>query len=315
MYHPTTRVLAVLEMLQTHGRLTGAELAQRLEVDVRTVRRYIEMLQDLGIPVVAERGRNGAYALGAGYKLPPMMFTDDEATALTVGLLAARRLGLGDAAPAVESALAKLERVMPAVLRRRVRSLSDTIALDLQPAFIALNSQVMMTLSLAAQSQLCVHMRYRSAIDDETERDFDPYGLAFRTGNWYAAGFCHLRHGMRSFRLDRIQDVQLLGAHYERPAGFDVMAYLAESMKMLPRKHPVEVFIQAPLEAVRMQVPEDEFWLEPQVGGVLMRGRTDDVPWLAQKLARVSHPFVIREPMELRDALREHAQKLLDSAR
>lgn len=314
MYHPTTRVLAVLELLQTHGRLTGTELSQRLEVDVRTVRRYIEMLQDLGIPVVAERGRNGAYALGAGYKLPPMMFTDDEATALTVGLLAARRLGLGDAAPAVESALAKLERVMPGALRRRVRSLSEAIALDLQPAFIALNSQVMMTLSLAAQNQQCVYMRYRSAIDDETERNFDPYGLAFRTGNWYAAGFCHLRHGMRSFRLDRILDIQLLDARYERPAGFDVMAYLAESMKMLPRKHPVEVFIQAPLEIVRMQVPEDEFWLEPQAGGVLMRGRTDDVAWLAQKLARVSHPFVIREPAELRDALREHAQKLLASA-
>lgn len=314
MYHPTTRVLAVLELLQTHGRLTGADLSQRLEVDVRTVRRYIEMLQDLGIPVVAERGRNGAYALGAGFKLPPMMFTDDEATALTVGLLAARRLGLTNTAPAVESALAKLERVMPGTLRRRVRSLSDTIALDLQPAFIALNSNVMMTLSVAAQHQQCVHMRYRSAIDDETERDFDPYGLAFRTGNWYAAGFCHLRHGMRSFRLDRILDVQLLEAHYTRPAGFDVMAYLAESMKMLPRKHPVEVFIRAPLEAVRMEVPEDEFVLEPQAGGVLMRGRTDDVYWLAQKLARVSHPFVIREPVELRDALREHAQKLLESA-
>jgi predicted DNA-binding transcriptional regulator YafY len=314
MYHPTTRVLAVLELLQTYGRLTGTDLAQRLEVDVRTVRRYIEMLQDLGIPVVAERGRNGAYALGAGFKLPPMMFTDDEATALTVGLLAARRLGLGEAAPAVESALAKLERVMPGTLRRRVRSLSEAIALDLQPAFIALNSNIMMTLSVAAQHQQCVHMRYRSAIDDETEREFDPYGLAFRTGNWYAAGFCHLRHGMRSFRLDRILDIQLLDTHYERPAGFDVMAYLAESMKMLPRRHPVEIFIHAPLEFVRMQVPEEEFWLEPQAGGVLMRGRTDDVAWLAQKLARVSHSFEIREPAELRDALREHALKLLTSA-
>ncbi len=314
MYHPTTRVLAVLEMLQTHGRLTGTELSQRLEVDVRTVRRYIEMLQDLGIPVVAERGRNGAYTLGAGYKLPPMMFTDDEATALIVGLLAARRLGLGDAAPAVESALAKLERVMPSALRRRVRSLSEAIALDLQPAFIALNSQVMMTLSVAAQNQQQVHLRYRSAIEDETERDFDPYGLAFRSGNWYAAGFCHLRRGMRSFRLDRILDLQLLDAHYERPASFDVMAYLAESMKLLPRKHPVEVFIRAPLEVVRLEVPEDEFWLEPQVGGVLMRGRTDDVYWLAQKIARISHPFVIREPATLRDALREHARRLLASA-
>src|SRR5260221_11761229 len=102
MYHPTTRVLAVLALLQAHGRLTGAELARRLEVNIRTLRRYIIMLQDLGIPILAERGRNGAYELGAGFKLPPMMFTNEEALALSVGLLAARHLGLADAASAAE---------------------------------------------------------------------------------------------------------------------------------------------------------------------------------------------------------------------
>src|ERR687885_100040 len=105
MYRPTTRVLAVLELRQSHGRMTGAELARRLEVDVRTARRYIEVLQDLGIPVEAERGRYGAYRLRPGYKLPPLMFTDDEGLALTLGLLVARRLGLGGTAPAIEGAL------------------------------------------------------------------------------------------------------------------------------------------------------------------------------------------------------------------
>ena len=117
MYSPTTRVLTVLELLQAHGRLSGAELARRLEVDGRTLRRYIAKLEDLGIPVVAERGRYGCYSLVAGFKLPPMMFTDDEALALALGLLAARGLGLAEAAPAVQSAQAKLERVMPAPLR------------------------------------------------------------------------------------------------------------------------------------------------------------------------------------------------------
>src|SRR5258708_19197010 len=122
MPRPTTRVLAVLELLQTHGRMSGAELARRIEVDGRTVRRYISMLEELGIPITAERGRDGAYMLVAGFKLPPMMFTDDEALALSVGLLAARGLGLADAAPAVASAQAKLERVMPASLKRRGRA-------------------------------------------------------------------------------------------------------------------------------------------------------------------------------------------------
>ena len=98
MYHPTTRVLTVLELLQARGRLTGRELAERLEVDLRTVRRYVTMLQDLGIPVEAERGRHGGYRLRPGFRLPPLLFTDDEALAIMLGLLAARRLGLSDGA-------------------------------------------------------------------------------------------------------------------------------------------------------------------------------------------------------------------------
>src|SRR6266851_3929020 len=101
MYFPTTRVLTVLELLQSHQRLSGPELAARLEVDTRTVRRYITMLQDLGIPVEAGRGRYGFYCLRPGFKLPPLMFTNDEALALTLGLLAAHKMGLMAAAPAV----------------------------------------------------------------------------------------------------------------------------------------------------------------------------------------------------------------------
>src|SRR5471030_1519892 len=131
MYHPTTRVLAVLELLQTHGRLSGADLASRLGVDGRTLRRYIVMLEDIGIPITAERGRYGGYALMPGFKLPPMMFTDDEALALSLGLLAARGLGLAEAAPAVASAQAKLARIMPEGLRRRVGAIDETVRLDL----------------------------------------------------------------------------------------------------------------------------------------------------------------------------------------
>jgi predicted DNA-binding transcriptional regulator YafY len=110
----TTRVLAVLELLQAHGRLCGRELAERLGVDRRTVRRYITALEELGIPITAERGRGGAYMLVAGFKLPPMMFTDDEALALAIGLLAARGLALAQAAPAVASARASASNAPPA---------------------------------------------------------------------------------------------------------------------------------------------------------------------------------------------------------
>ena len=111
MYHPTTRVLTVLELLQSHARLSGADLAERLEVDPRTIRRYIGTLKDLGVPVDSEPGRYGGYRLLPGYKLPPMMFTEEEALAIVLGLLVSRRAGLGEAAPAVEGALSKIDRV------------------------------------------------------------------------------------------------------------------------------------------------------------------------------------------------------------
>src|SRR5438034_10794541 len=117
MYFPTTRVLTVLELLQSHQRLNGPDIAERLEVNPRTVRRYITMLQDLGIPVEAERGRYGTYRLRPGFKLPPLMFSDQEALAVVLGLLAARRLGLAVAGPAVEGALGKNESVVTVTQR------------------------------------------------------------------------------------------------------------------------------------------------------------------------------------------------------
>src|SRR5436190_4545646 len=185
MYHPTTRVLAVLALLQAHGRMPGSELAQRLEVNIRTLRRYIIMLQDLGIPIEAERGRNGAYVLSAGFKLPPMMFTNEEALALTVGLISARRLNLADTDRAVESALAKLERVMPHELKSRTRALTETITLDQNTESSTPPSEVVLsTMSSAAQLQQRVHIHYHPNQGEDTERDFDPYGLTYYLHKW-----------------------------------------------------------------------------------------------------------------------------------
>ena len=136
MHRPTARVLTVLELLQAR-KMTGAELARKLEVDGRTVRRYIQTLQDMGIPVRGERGRYGAYSLRPGYKMLPLMFTDEEALGLSLGLLAARQLGLLGMAPAVEGALAKVERVMPEALRQRLRALEVITSSVAPPAIPA----------------------------------------------------------------------------------------------------------------------------------------------------------------------------------
>ncbi len=314
MYHPTTRVLAVLELLQARGRMTGAELAQRLEVDIRTLRRYITMLQDLGIPIVAERGRYGAYELGAGFKLPPMMFTNDEALALSIGLLAARQLGLAETIHAVESARAKLEQVMPLELKRRVQALTETITLDLIASPLETPGQVMLTLSSATQVQRRVHLHYRSSHGDETERDFDPYGLVCRQGKWYAVGHCHLRRSLRSFRLDRIVHVELTETHFDRPQDFDALEHVVQAIATLPRRFSFTVLLKTDLATAQSEIFEMLGLLGPDEAGVLLRGSTDDLDWLARQLSRLPFEFLVREPAQLRAALRQRAEELAHAA-
>lgn len=315
MSRPTTRVLTVLELLQTHGRMSGAELARRLEVDRRTVRRYIAALEEIGIPITAERGRDGAYMLVAGFKLPPMVFTEDEALALSVGLLAARGLGLAEAAPAVASAQAKLERVMPARLKRRVRAVDETVTLDLSRSTAPGDNAALVALSAASQSQRRVRLRYRAAEHEETERDFDPYGLAWRGGRWYAVGVCHLRNGLRSFRLDRVRSVQPLDVSFSRPEGFDALEHLTRSVATLPRAFAIEVLLKTDLETARRGVFPAFGVLEQVAGGVLLRGQSDDLGWFARELARLPFAFNIRQPDALREELASRAQRLLQQAR
>jgi predicted DNA-binding transcriptional regulator YafY len=314
MSRPTTRVLAVLELLQAHGRISGAELARKLSVDRRTVRRYIAALEELGIPLTAERGSAGGYMLVAGFKLPPMMFTDDEALALSVGLLAARELGLAAAAPAVASAQAKLERVMPANLNRRVRAVSETVTLELSRPTPPGDNAALVALSAAAQTQTRVTLRYRTARRVETERQFDPYGLAYRGGCWYVAGMCRLRGGLRSFRLDRVQSVMPLPVRFLRPPGFDALAHLTFSLATLPRAFAVEVLLATDMDTARRELFPTAGVLEWTAAGVLLRSQVDDLDWFARELARLPCEIEVRQPPGLRAAVAAHARRLLRRA-
>jgi predicted DNA-binding transcriptional regulator YafY len=316
MYHPTTRVLAVLALLQAHGRMSGSELAQRLEVNIRTLRRYIIMLQDLGIPIEAERGRNGAYVLSAGFKLPPMMFTNEEALALTIGLISARRLNLADTDRAIESALAKLERVMPLDLKSRVRALTETITLDQNSTLSAPPSEVVLSaMSSAAQLQQRVHLGYHPNHGNDTERDFDPYGLTFYQQRWYVVGYCHLRQDLRSFRLDRITHISTLNMHFKRPKGFDPLAHIVQAIATMPRKFAFELLLKTDMATAQKEVFDFLGVLEVDKDGVIMRGSVDDLDWLARQISIFSFDFVVHEPEELKVELKKHSVKLLRLAK
>lgn len=311
MTKPAARVLAVLELLQAYGQVSGAAIAARLEVDVRTVRRYIATLEDMGIPVIAERGRAGGYALVAGFKLPPMMFTDDEALALSVGMLAAGKLGLDRAAPAIASAHAKLERSMPAGLRERVRAIGDTVQLDLRRAPAATGNAALGALSLAAHAGQRVRLGYTDAAGRSSKREVDTYGLGYHDGRWYAVGWCRLRAGVRAFRLDRIDTIQALDAGFTRPAGFDALGYLARSVATLPRAYTVEVLLKTTLARAQAQFFDTIGVFEQSDEGVVMHNQSDDIGWFARQLAGAPFGFEIRGPEELREAVRGCAQRLL----
>jgi predicted DNA-binding transcriptional regulator YafY len=303
MYHPTTRVLALLELLQTHGRISGAELATRLDVDRRTVRRYVGKLEDIGVPITAERGRAGGYALMPGFKLPPMMFTEDEALALSLGLLAARGLGLAEAAPAVNSAQAKLERIMPDPIRRRVRAIADTVRLDAAQATAPADNRPLALLTGAAQAGQRVLLRYRNQGDQASVRRFDPFGVAFRHGRWYAVGMCHLRRELRIFRLDRVAGVEALPEAFERPAGFDPMAHLVRAIATLPRAFAIEVLLKTDLASARAHLFAEAGVFEETAEGVLIHNQSDELDWFARQLAAMPFEFEIRSPPQLREAV------------
>lgn len=307
MYSPTARLLTVLELLQSHSEMSGPELARRLEIDVRTVRRYILRLQDMGLPVEAERGPYGAYRLRSGYRVPPLMFSDAEAVALTLGLLAMREFRFPVEVAAVEGAFAKAERVLPAPLLHQVRSLQDAISFHVSMPPIVLEPEVVVTLSLAVTQRQGVSLRYRAGTGEETEREVDPYGIVFNNGTWYASGYCHLRQDVRTFRLDRIVQAELQERSFERPDAFDAVEQVVESYR--PDAIEVEIVLETSLERARQLVGPIRGTLEPASQGVIFRSTTSQLEWVAHMLLSLSVPARVIKPTALRTLLRAMSER------
>ena len=283
MSGPTTRVLTVLELLQAHGQIGGAELAERLGVDRRTIRRYITVLEELGIPIMTEQGRYGGYRLVAGFKLPPMMFTEEETLAVSLGLLAAWTL----------------ERAMPANLKKRVRGVSDTTRVILPRGEPSLDDRSLQTLTVAAEAMRRVGLTYHSEDHGGINRSVDPYGLVFRQGRWYLTGFCHLRQ-----------------AAFQRPPDFDAADFLTESLRSWGGTHEVSLLLHTDREsaaAVLSFHASCAEGLEQRDDGILLNTQTDSFEWFAWWLAHLPFRFTILKPDGLKDAVREHAAQLLAS--
>ena len=300
----------MLELLQARRQLSGAELAAGLGVDQRTVRRYALRLADLGIPVTAERGRYGGYRLLPGYRLPPLMLTDEEAAAVVIGLLAAERLGQPVAG--ISTALAKIQRVLPAALSERVAALRQTLGFtpyQRKPA-VAADTGTVLTLATAASQHQRVRLRYRSHAEQDSERDLDPYGLVLHSGRWYVTGRDGKSGELRTFRVDRVREALLSGVSFDPPADFDPVQHVTRSLAAVPYAHEIEVVLATTLENAKRRIPPTVATLAETEGGVLLTGRAEHLAGLAAMLAGLGWPFTVRRPAALRDEVRALSDRL-----
>ncbi|MCD2193797.1 WYL domain-containing protein [Actinomycetospora endophytica] len=321
MTRPTARVLALLEILQTGGTRTVADLADRLGVDERTVRRYVGHLVDLDVPVRSVRGRYGGYRLAPGYRMPPLMLTDEEALAVLLGLLAGRRTGLvGASAAAVASAAAKVRRVLPAALGDRLDALVDTADFTAPArAGDSPETEVLLALAGAARERRPVAVRHTRRDGTVSERTVDPYGLVVHDGRWYVTGADSASGEVRTFRLDRIAAATVRPGSFEVPDGFDPAARVLSGLAEVPRRHTVSVRVHATPEQVRARIPAALATVEelPDDGRgpvVRVRLRVERLDWVPSLLAGVDRPFVIEEPEVLREHVRAFADRLVRCA-
>jgi len=304
------RVLALLEALQDQPSLTGPELGRRLGVDARTVRRDVVSLQDLGIPVEAERGPAGGYRLRPGYRMPPLMLTAAETTAVALGLLAARRDGLD-----ADGALAKIRRVLPDQVRRRVEALEQTLSFT-PTAHEAMppEAEHLLLLAEAALRGRRVDAVYVASDGVRSERSLSPYGVVSHRGRWYVPAHDHRRGEPRALRADRFQRVRLRGAGQPPPAEFNAVDFVSRTLARVPWTHEVEVLLRAPLAEVATRFPPTLAELSPFGGGTVLRMRAESLDWVAGLLAGAGCDFEIRRPDTLRASVLALGERLVEAS-
>ncbi|WP_354380440.1 YafY family protein [Streptomyces sp. PvR034] len=293
------RLLTLLSLLQTPREWPGSELADRLGVSSRTIRRDIDRLRDLGYPVEATLGAEGGYRLVAGAAMPPLVLDDEEAVAIAVGL----RAGAGHAIEGVEEAsvraLAKLEQVLPSRLRHRVSSLqSATVALTRGDG-ASIDPRTLTTIASATAGQERLRFAYRAADGAGTRRLVEPNRLVSTGRRWYLVAFDLDRDDWRTFRVDRVSEPFPTGARFvPRELPMDAVAFVERGLRHGPGgTYEVELHFGVAPEAVPGWVGVAE--ADP-AGGCRVRFACGDAPeWLAARLALTGLPFTVLSPPSL----------------
>jgi predicted DNA-binding transcriptional regulator YafY len=305
----TERVLRLLALLQQRPVWTGPELADRLGVTTRSVRRDVERLRSLGYPVNATQGVGGGYQLGAGMALPPLLLDDEEAVAIAVGLRAAAGQAVEGIEEAAVRALTKLERVLPARLRYRVGALGAatvTLVTGDQPA---VDPSQLTGIAAAVTNRERLRFAYRDGDGAESRRHVEPYRLVSAGRRWYLVAFDLDRDDWRVFRVDRIANAQPTAARYqprELPES-DPAAFVASKLYSVIPTYEAVVVVDLPAA----KVPPHLGVVEPvDDGSSRVRTAADTLEWLAFRFATAGCEFTVEEPPELVDYLRKLGRRV-----
>jgi predicted DNA-binding transcriptional regulator YafY len=312
MGQTSSRLLELLSLLQGRRDWPGNELAERLEVSGRTIRRDIERLRQLGYPVDSLTGPAGGYRLRAGSAMPPLLLDDEEAIAIAVGLRTAARASVTGIEETAVRALVKLEQVLPAHLRRRVAALGSA-TFTLPVAGPTVDPQHLTTIAAACRDSECLRFGYRSRDGTESRREVEPHSLVNHGRRWYLLAWDRRRDGWRTFRIDRLAKLASTGVRFtpRRLPAKNAGAYVEQSITGAPNRFEARVTLRAPAQEIAARVsptwgsvaPIDAHTCEYRTGD-------DDLGWLALRIAMLDVDFEVHGPPELVEHLRALALRL-----
>jgi predicted DNA-binding transcriptional regulator YafY len=313
MANVATRLISIILMLQRRGTLKANELAEELGVSERTVHRYMGMLDELGIPIYSERGPYGGFSLVRGYKLPPLIFTPEEATALYLGAELVRDIWGASYFDAAVAATAKLDNVLPDALLQEVRQaqrgllVTGWLRRDYGPW-----APILDDLRRAVARRRRTVLSYRSFHRETTRRTVDPYALALQWGNWYLVAHCHLRDDLRTFRVDRIQEVELESETFDVPASFSAREYLMQMVQERPATY-YRVVVRFEPEVAHIVRERHEEWqdlTEQGDGSVILAFDASDLAWPCRWVLTYQDRATVIGPPELAAMVRDAAQSI-----
>jgi predicted DNA-binding transcriptional regulator YafY len=312
MPNTATRLITLIMLLQRQPNQKAAELAEKLGISVRSLHRYLDMLDEMGIPVYSERGPYGGFSLVRGYKMPPLIFTPEEATAICLGAGLVGELWGQLYTESAQGALAKIENVLPDEQRGEVAwARRSLVTAQSQKPGLLPYAPLLETLRSAIRHQKRVRIVYQGNLQAEPlERELNPYVLAYRQGWWYVLGHCQLRQAVRSFRVDRIRELERLDAGFQIPADFEAQKFLSFEIQS---ETQFRVRLHLGVEVAHLALSTPAAWEEilPQEdGSVIVSTALPDL-YSAASLALSYGPAArVLEPEELRHMVQDWAQKI-----